>query len=1024
MHRNRSHRLRNLFARLILVLYFVVFTGFSVTHAYYSDEGKSSGNVITAIDWTAPESSVTTYLGSYQNSHTFLVPYTSTDAVSKVKSVTLYYKFGESGLWTMFAEDSFIPEQTHNASFSFTSPNGDGTYYFYTIAKDIYDNEENPPLVPDVSTIVDTVKPITILTIGDPKYTNSVGTYVNTGTTFSLSATDATSGVDKTTYRIDSGSITTYTTPFSLTDEGIHTIYYGSSDKAGNIEDNHEQIVILDKTAPSSQIDQAVLTGYQNTLSFNIPTSQSDPEISAGLPGSGVAKLHLFYRKDDIGSFVEYGSGFTIGNVNFTAIENGEYEFYTRAEDNVGNLEEDITGGLDKRIVTTIVDIVSPPAPVLTVYSDNSPGVVLTNDTYYKYPLPYFTWPTVVDGLSGLNHYHYYFGTDNSALLTSTLDNFINSFNLSTALSVDTTYYFKIKAEDMAGNFSATASFIYKYDSTGPVISGINLDPASVVANGSNSVTMTATIIDYGSGVGSVNADLSAVGLGTAVPYTSVSGNIYSWIFTPLSSTTIGAKTITINTKDNLDNASTSTATLTITSSVSPAETVTIRLQAVADSYMNSDKPDENKGDRTEMFVKSKTGEIKRSIVRFDLSVLPPGSTITSCNLNLYLNDGPNTSRTYGAYRINNHETEWTETGVTWNKFNSGSSWGTSGGDYSSSTTANLAINNGEKNKYVNWNVTTDCNALAQRAWLIKDNNEGTNTEVKFKTKEEPGFDEDPYLEITYSTPAVTTNHLVINEVSYDVGSGKGTELNNEWVEIYNPTASSANISGWKICDYHSCDTIPTSTPIPAYGFAVISPESSTWSYWSIPGDAIKIVLGSHIGDGLNNDHDRVILKNSSDLEIDAVSYGDGTDTYAFNPVIANIEAGWSFARLIKGYDNDRASDFWYNPSPNPGTNPDSTVIITPSPTPIPTREAVIIETPIITLTPTITPEATLTPTIVPTITDIPIVIPTITPTITPEITLTPTLTPIPTIIPQTIPIPTETSSPVPTETPVPTPLP
>ena len=56
------------------------------------------------------------------------------------------------------------------------------------------------------------------------------------GGTVTLSATDSTSGVDVTRYRIDGGNWTDYTGPFEVTGAGEHTVEYFTVDVAGNIE--------------------------------------------------------------------------------------------------------------------------------------------------------------------------------------------------------------------------------------------------------------------------------------------------------------------------------------------------------------------------------------------------------------------------------------------------------------------------------------------------------------------------------------------------------------------------------------------------------------------------------------------------------------------------------------------------------------------------------------------------------------------------------------------------------------------
>ncbi len=141
---------------------------------------------------------------------------------------------------------------------------------------------------------------------------------------------------------------------------------------------------------------------------------------------------------------------------------------------------------------------------------------------------------------------------------------------------------------------------------------------------------------------------------------------------------------------------------------------------------------------------------------------------------------------------------------------------------------------------------------------------------------------------------------VVINKVYYDVDSNHGEEGDNEWIEIYNPLDTPIDISGWMIVDNNATDTIPTSSPIPAKGFAVVTGNASTWGYWNIPNGVIKIVLpDGKIGDGLANDGDRVILKMPNGTEIDAMSYG-------------NVVEGHILGRVPTGLDTDTVAD-WHD---------------------------------------------------------------------------------------------------------------
>lgn len=114
----------------------------------------------------------------------------------------------------------------------------DGEYSidFYSV-----DNIGNIEATTTRKVILDNTPPTTIPTIGDPKYVSDK-TYVTRDTPFMLTATDAGSGVQLITYRINSTSYDsgwlTYTKPFNLTSirDGNYTIAYNSTDNVGNVE--------------------------------------------------------------------------------------------------------------------------------------------------------------------------------------------------------------------------------------------------------------------------------------------------------------------------------------------------------------------------------------------------------------------------------------------------------------------------------------------------------------------------------------------------------------------------------------------------------------------------------------------------------------------------------------------------------------------------------------------------------------------------------------------------------------------
>lgn len=77
--------------------------------------------------------------------------------------------------------------------------------------------------------------------------------------TVTLGGTDALSGVANTYYTIDGGTQQTYSTPFTVSEEGSHSVEFWSVDVAGNIESKGTGSVKVDTSAPvtTSDIDSS-----------------------------------------------------------------------------------------------------------------------------------------------------------------------------------------------------------------------------------------------------------------------------------------------------------------------------------------------------------------------------------------------------------------------------------------------------------------------------------------------------------------------------------------------------------------------------------------------------------------------------------------------------------------------------------------------------------------------------------------------------------------------------------------------
>jgi signal peptidase I len=184
-------------------------------------------------------------------------------------------------------------------------------------------------------------------------------------------------------------------------------------------------------------------------------------------------------------------------------------------------------------------------------------------------------------------------------------------------------------------------------------------------------------------------------------------------------------------------------------------------------------------------------------------------------------------------------------------------------------------------------------------------------------------------------TPTPISDHLVINEVYYDPDSshsvGGSAESRWEWVELYNPTNSDIDVTGWSIGDSSNSDSFPGSLNIPAKKFVIVSPSSESelktatpnGGNWSIPAGTLFIdLLDAAIGGGLNNDNDLVILKNNSGQEVDKMSCGSVKT--GFNPPCSSkcpvVVTGHSLERNPAGKDTENANDFIDQNSPTPGS--------------------------------------------------------------------------------------------------------
>jgi hypothetical protein len=346
--------------------------------------------------------------------------------------------------------------------------------------------------------------------------TANAGGWNKSNVSVSFTATDpAGSGVATIAYTIDGGSaqITTGSPAssvdtFTISDEGSHSVAYGSIDASGNAETTQTASVRLDKTLPSTTDDHE--TTYTGPATITLTATDAV---------SGVAAVHYSLDGNE-------GTGTSV-----TTSTVGDHTLAYRSIDNADNLEA----------ATTTVTFAIVAVPTTSIH----------------------TSPTAVGGWNNSNVSVSFTTTDNGGSEVSTITYTVGSGSavVTAGSSVDT---FTISAEgSQAVTYHSTNASGYAEDSQTTAVRIDKSAPSTTdnhMADYVTSASITLSPTDAYSGVASTAYTLDGhAGTGTTVTTSTVGSHTLAYASTDNVGNVESTKTVTFTIRTPIATSSTIT---------------------------------------------------------------------------------------------------------------------------------------------------------------------------------------------------------------------------------------------------------------------------------------------------------------------------------------------------------------------------------------------------------------------------------------------------------------------------------
>ena len=331
---------------------------------------------------------------------------------------------------------------------------------------------------------LDNVKPSTTLATAPASPDGSNNWFKRASVTFTLAATDATSGVANTFYTVDGGGQQTYSGTVTISTQGDHTVTYWSVDSAGNTETTNTTHVKLDNVTPTNALSLvsqsgggSLLTGStvyyrgSTTGSFKIRNAVSDATSGAGsstFAALGGTTTGWTHSTPDVQT-TPSGGPYDSNTFSWTSATSSSPSEVVTGADAAGN---------------------STAAPTLTFTNDSTAPSTTDNTASIGSTCKNSTQTvtlTPTDGGSGVAATYY--TTDGSTPTTG------SSQGTSIALSSDGTYTIKYFSVDKVGNTESvkTAGTTICIDKTAPAPTNVVLANGGIAGTADSGDTLTVT---------------------------------------------------------------------------------------------------------------------------------------------------------------------------------------------------------------------------------------------------------------------------------------------------------------------------------------------------------------------------------------------------------------------------------------------------------------------------------------------------------------------------------------------------